>query len=460
MNNNFDIVLAITSHRGLSPPTANSFEKMRLVQRQLGFTYSVALFVGDALLSRARSQACTKFLEETKAPYMLFIDDDIVFEPEHVAKIYHHLASKQYDLIGGIYPVSGASQLSSYGWGGKLTPDGSVQEIEFLATGFMGISRTLLEKMIAELKLPILNANDWARDYPFFECGRFENRERGGEPIYISEDWDFSMKARKVGVKVYADTSVQVDHQREKVYSVKDVQLNQAKAAMDAQLYGAMNHQFNLMQKVNDDLSEFLHMAPGRVQEAIEHGQERLAKEWEEWKGEPTDFYKDNITSLFDLAVFNQQQYYFEQRLGALIQIGGAKILDIGCGIGTAVFTLAEHNNEVTGWDINQKAIAFARFKKEKHKLGGEFTMEQPDFSKFDLIVAIDMLEHIPDLQGFLLNLGKNVKVGAKFYHSDFFPKGEKNTWPMHYEEHQQHLSQWLKEAGFVEWDDKWCVRV
>ena len=236
--------------------------------------------------------------------------------------------------------------------------------------------------------------------------------------------------------------------------------MNQAKAALDQQLYGAMNHQFQLMQKINDDLGEFFHMAPARVQEAIEHGQERLAKEWSEWKGTPTDFYKDNITSLFDLAVFNQQQYYFEQRLGALIQIGGMKILDIGCGIGTAVFTLAEHNNDVIGWDINQKAIDFAKFKKGKHKLGGEFTTEQPDFSQFDLIIAIDMLEHIPDLHEFLLNLGKSMKVGAKLYHSDFFPKGEKNTWPMHYEEHQQHLAEWLKESGLVEWDDKWAVKI
>lgn len=427
---------------------------------QLGFTYNVGLFVGDALLCRARSQACTKFLEESQTPYFLFLDDDIAFEPEHIVKIYRHLSSSQYDLIGGIYPVRGASQLSSYGWGGQLTADGKIYEIEFLATGFMGISRRLLEKMVKELPLPILNEHDWARCYPFFECGRFENRERGGVPIYISEDWNFCLKARKVGVKVYADTSIQIDHLRENLFSVKDVVTNQQKAAIDATLYGAMNHHFQLMQKVNDDLADFFHMAPARVQEAIEHGQERLAKEWEEWKGEPEDFYKDNATSLFDLAVFNQQNYYFEQRLGALIQLRQQKILDIGSGLGTAVFVLSEQDNDVTGFEINKKALAFANFKKDKHKLKGNFINEKPDYSQFDIIIAIDTLEHIRDLHGFLLELGKTMKVGAKLYHSDFFPKGEKNTWPMHYEEHQQHLGDWLKEAGLVSWDDKWCVRV
>ncbi|KKL12417.1 hypothetical protein LCGC14_2535990, partial [marine sediment metagenome] len=53
--------------------------------------------------------------------------------------------------------------------------------------------------------------------------------------------------------------------------------------------------------------------------------------------------------------------------------------------------------------------------------------------------------------------LGTNMKYGAKFYHSDFFPK--EKMWPMHYEEHAKHLDEWLSKAGLIKWDERWCIR-
>ncbi len=456
------LVIFICSHRNVTIPLSVSLDQLRLayLQGQLPFNYSIAWVSGDALISRARSIACTRFLADSTSPFMLFVDDDISFTPQDVTKIYQHLASGQYDLIGGIYPVRGADQLSSYGWNGRLDITGNVEEIEFLATGFMGISRRLLDRMIKELPLTIHNPNDWARCYPFFEAKGVasEERERGGDPIYISEDWDFVQKARKLGIKAYADTAVQVGHLREDMFTVDHVRQKQSQLAMNKQVWSGFQKHIELMQKVDTDLTEFLKIPLVALQNRLKLAQAELAQQWEKRQGKAEEFYKDNETYLFDLATFNKDLVnYFQNRIFQLANIRGIKILDIGCGIGTAVFSLAEYENDVTGWDINQKVIDFCNWKKVKYNLGGSFTTEKPDYSQYDLIIAVDVLEHIEDLKGFLADLGSKMKYGAKFYHSDYFPRDK--MWPMHFEENKEKLSEWLKESGMAEWDERWAIK-
>lgn len=458
-NSQLDLLIVFCSHRAVAAPTAHSIEQLRLahLSGMIDFQYTIMFASGDALLTRSRSQAATKFLEQTQAPFMLFIDDDIVFSPQDVKTIYHRMKDDNYDLIGGVYPVRGASQLSSYGWEGKLDVDGQIHDIEFLATGFMGISRRLLDKMVKELNMPTLNPNDWSRCYAFFEARPVlsHEREKGGDPIYISEDWFFCELARKVGIRCFADTSVQVGHMREEIFTADNVKQNQAQFAMQKNVYGGMMHQQELMLSIDTDLSEFLRLPLKESQRRMTVAQGELARIWEQTHGK--DFYRDNEWYLFDLAAFNKQPSYFQDRLGQLLNIKGKKILDIGSGIGTATFMMAEQGNEVVGWDINKKCVDFANFRKKKYDLKGEFTTEKPDFAQFNVIIAVDVLEHIKDLKGFLKELGQGMHSGAKLYHSDYFPKDE--AWPMHYEEHKEHLEEWLRNAGLISWDERWTVK-
>lgn len=200
-NYSTSFILSICSYGDIRAQTLVSIEDLRLRYPR----FQLRTRIGDALIGRARSVSATEFLNDTKEPYLLFLDGDIVFRPEDVGKILGHLEGG-YDLVGGCYAVKDGSQLSSQGKGGKpLELDGSLQEIDYLATGFMGISRRLLEKMVKELSLPLLHKEEWCECYPFFESGRCGS-------IYISEDWDFCDKAKKVGVTPYLDTSVWLTH--------------------------------------------------------------------------------------------------------------------------------------------------------------------------------------------------------------------------------------------------------
>ena len=212
----FDFMLVTVCHRNVEGPTCWSVEKAHLA----GLNFLWIPSPGDALVGRARSMHATHFLETRKAPHLIFLDSDIVFEPEDLKKL-NQRQKEGYDLIGGAYTVKTAAQLAHYG---PVLFDGTVQEVRFLSTGFTGISRRLLELMVKKLRLPRLNSKDWTANYPFFESGaRTGLKDMSSPDIYISEDWDFGMKARRVGVRAYLDTSIKVGHLGQKIWTVQDL---------------------------------------------------------------------------------------------------------------------------------------------------------------------------------------------------------------------------------------------
>jgi choline kinase len=214
-----DYVLWTPAWKDINAVTVHSVLKCTYLSK---YKFVWQLFTGDALISRARSVSLTLFLKDYVgiAPYVVFLDSDIVFQPEHMDRLIGRL-QEGYDLIGGLYVVRDGTQPASYAWGGRVQIDQKVHEVEYLSTGFMGISRKLLDKMVKKLKLPMLNEGEFCQCYPFFEATRRFRKK--GKPIYISEDWDFCEKARQVGVKAYLDTGIQVGHAGQKIWTTQDL---------------------------------------------------------------------------------------------------------------------------------------------------------------------------------------------------------------------------------------------
>lgn len=209
----YNLQIVTCAHRDITTNLAKSMEKLR---KQTTLFYDWAIFSGDALIGRSRSRACTQYYDVKTAPYMLFIDDDIEFEVAHVERIYLDLI-QGYHLIGGAYAVKDGSQLASFGWKGAVDFGGQIESIQFLATGFMGISWECLDRIRKGLDLQIVNPADAIRCYPFFESGAYHGEQAS---IYISEDWDFCNKARQVGIESYLDTTVWLGHRGTKIYTV------------------------------------------------------------------------------------------------------------------------------------------------------------------------------------------------------------------------------------------------
>ena len=206
------------------------------------------------------------------------------------------------------------------------------------------------------------------------------------------------------------------------------------------------------------DLAEFLDMPMSEVRSCTAGGSQSTIAEEKKWQGSREDFYRTrNDCWLFDLADLNTNTNYWATTITPLMGIRNRNILDFGCGIGTTSLFLALSRNRVYGYDINSRVLEFAEFRKEKFGFSHiTFSGELPDLSQFDVIVAIDIFEHIENLHGLLLHLGQGVKRGTKLYHFDSF--ADIHPHPLHYDRPED-LDGWLEEAGFTVWDKRWAIK-
>jgi len=82
---------------------------------------------------------------------------------------------------------------------------------------------------------------------------------------------------------------------------------------------------------------------------------------------------------------------------------GKENILDVGCGVGTIDFFMANKGKKVTGIDISYKAITLCKANAKLLNLSGRLDFFSGDFlslrisGKFDLIICIEVLEHIKE---------------------------------------------------------------
>src|SRR5579871_2593313 len=71
-------------------------------------------------------------------------------------------------------------------------------------------------------------------------------------------------------------------------------------------------------------------------------------------------------------------------------------ILDVGCGTGAMSVRLARWGRVVSA-DFSPLALQFSRKRGVKHLIGADAMHLPFGAEKFDLLVAMDMLEHLPD---------------------------------------------------------------
>lgn len=160
--------------------------------------------LGDGV-ARTRNNLAYRFLRETDAQFIFFIDSDIVFDPVDIDRIVAH----DRPICGGLYPKKEGrlSWVVSSLPGEAIDPATRLLKARETGTGFLCVRRDVLEAMI--------------RAYPEIE---YEGDPRPGairwdffpmhaqDRRYLSEDWFFCSRARALGFDVMVDTSVQVAH--------------------------------------------------------------------------------------------------------------------------------------------------------------------------------------------------------------------------------------------------------
>src|SRR6266852_726498 len=77
------------------------FQLQRAVRSRSNIDLTVLMRDGDALITRARANLVTLFLDNPTATHLLFVDADIGFEPDQAFRLIESGA----DVVAGVYPI-------------------------------------------------------------------------------------------------------------------------------------------------------------------------------------------------------------------------------------------------------------------------------------------------------------------------------------------------------------------
>jgi hypothetical protein len=235
MTERFHLVVATPCFGGqVSSIYASSiFHLQRVLRSKSNIDLKVHLRDGDALITRARANLVTMFLDDPAATHLLFVDADIGFTPEQVFRLIESGA----DVVAGTYPIKRVNwdkakrmlegdrpPVPSAALDYVLEindPDNIVlvngfTRVRYAGTGFLMIRRHVLERMCrhpayASLQFFREHSADALAGSPnrfaLFEC-----MIDPGSGTYLSEDFAFCKRWTDIGGEIWADLESRLDH--------------------------------------------------------------------------------------------------------------------------------------------------------------------------------------------------------------------------------------------------------
>jgi hypothetical protein len=197
--------IAICTRDSISAPTAISWMMMDNSSFLLPGEYVGRFIVQGHILPMQRNEC----LQRMEGEWILFIDDDMTFQPDAVSTLVKTANDFDLDIVGGLCFQRGAPfqpTLYKQGPGGQgytfmeVWPEDTAVEVDATGMAFTLITRRALEKMVGE--------------WPTYE----ERQRMPAPPIFkwgqdgLGEDFGFCREAREAGLHIFVDTSVKVGH--------------------------------------------------------------------------------------------------------------------------------------------------------------------------------------------------------------------------------------------------------
>jgi 2-polyprenyl-6-hydroxyphenyl methylase / 3-demethylubiquinone-9 3-methyltransferase len=141
----------------------------------------------------------------------------------------------------------------------------------------------------------------------------------------------------------------------------------------------------------------------------------KLSEEWWDPSGKMAPLHKINplrLTYIRDAACRK-----FERNLKSLNCLSGLRILDIGCGAGLLCEPLTRLGALLIGIDPSASNIAAAKLHADKGHLSIDYrctSVEEMDVrERFDIVLAMEVIEHVADIGPFLSRCAGMLKPGG-----------------------------------------------
>ncbi len=211
----------------------SSIMKLQEACRREGIALTFLMPDGDDLVLRARQDIVAEFMEIRGATHLLFIDNDMGFEPDQVFRLLRF----NEEVVAAACPfkhidwekvrsaaLTGWENLESAGLGyvvDAVQPpqvrDGFVR-VHFAGTGFLLLKRSTFVALIE--RYPELRYSrgkekkNSAWSYAFFNC-----MIDGEDGPYLSEDYSFCRHWTRMGGQIWVDLNSQIQHVGQAIFA-------------------------------------------------------------------------------------------------------------------------------------------------------------------------------------------------------------------------------------------------
>lgn len=134
----------------------------------------------------------------------------------------------------------------------------------------------------------------------------------------------------------------------------------------------------------------------------------QISTDWWDENGPFRPLHALNPTRLRFIA--DEVAAHFHRKSPANAPLSSLRVLDCGCGGGLLSEPMARLGARVTGIDADENAIAVAKAHAKGQGLNIDYrhtTLEQlaEDGEEFDIILALEIIEHVRDVKSFVQNL-------------------------------------------------------
>lgn len=202
------LFVAIPAYDGkLNIKTAFALAQLMPKALSLGVSVFLSDMSGCSIITMARNSLVNEFLK-TDATDMLFIDSDVIVTPDDVLRLMCQHTGR--DVTAGMYPRRASDKKFfldvHYDDNGDLEFDGSLMRANRVGTGFMMISRNIIERMVEAHP-------EW----------QYENKEGSGtvsalfdfvvkDGKFVGEDYLFCDRVRDIGGSIWVDVDISLPH--------------------------------------------------------------------------------------------------------------------------------------------------------------------------------------------------------------------------------------------------------